>query len=90
MIIAELSAKLGESITFPRGDQLESDETKEFLKTTAARAGVECTPPLTSARLIDAMVGEFIESKCVSSRAYFDSLAHSSRSTRASLSAILA
>jgi lysyl-tRNA synthetase class 2 len=62
---------LGESIKFPPGDQLESDETKEFLKTTAARAGVECPPPLTSARLIDAMVGEFIESKCVSSRVHF-------------------
>lgn len=64
---AELSKKLGETIKFPPGDQLESDEAKEFMKTTAARAGVVCTPPLTSARLIDAMVGEFIESKCVSS-----------------------
>jgi lysyl-tRNA synthetase class 2 len=70
--IAELSKKLGEDVKFPPGDQLESDETKEFLKATAARAGVECAPPLTSARLIDAMVGEFIESKCVSNKALVD------------------
>jgi len=67
-MLAELSKKLGEKVKFPAGDQLDTDKAKEFLKTIATRAGVECTPPLTSARLIDALVGEFIESKCVSEK----------------------
>lgn len=29
------------------------------------KMNLECTPPLTNARMIDKLVGEFIEEKCV-------------------------
>ena len=50
---------------FPPGDQLHTQETNEFLKRICKRSGVECPPPLTNARMIDKLVGEFIEEKCV-------------------------
>lgn len=50
---------------FPPADQLHTDETGEFLKGVLKKTGVECSPPLTNARMIDALVGEFLESKCV-------------------------
>lgn len=50
---------------FPPGDQLHTQETNEFLKRMLKKTGLECTPPLTNARMIDKMVGEFIEEKCI-------------------------
>lgn len=50
---------------FPPGDQLHTQETNEFLKRILKKCNVECTPPLTNARMIDKLVGEFIEEKCV-------------------------
>lgn len=51
---------------FPPADQLHTEETGEFLKKVLAKTGVECNPPLTNARMIDALVGEYLESQCVS------------------------
>ncbi|KAK4549454.1 hypothetical protein LTR36_006451 [Oleoguttula mirabilis] len=51
--------------TFPPGDQLHTQETNDFLKRMLKKTGVECTPPLTNARMIDKLVGEFIEEKCI-------------------------
>ncbi|KAK3648338.1 lysyl-tRNA synthetase [Elasticomyces elasticus] len=50
---------------FPPGDQLHTQETNDFLKRMLKKTGLECTPPLTNTRMIDKMVGEFIEEKCV-------------------------
>ncbi|KAM3512545.1 hypothetical protein MY11210_003808 [Beauveria gryllotalpidicola] len=51
---------------FPTGDVLHTAETGEFLKKILAKTGVECNPPLTNARMLDALVGEFLESQCIS------------------------
>lgn len=50
---------------FPPSDQLHTEETNEFLKRMLKKTKVECSPPLTNARMIDKLVGEFIEEKCV-------------------------
>lgn len=50
---------------FPPGDQLHTQETNDFLRRVCKKMNVECTPPLTNARMIDKLVGEFIEDKCV-------------------------
>ncbi|KAB8346354.1 hypothetical protein FH972_023397 [Carpinus fangiana] len=50
---------------FPPSDELHTTETNEFLKKMCQKMNVECTPPLTNARMIDAMVGEFIENTCI-------------------------
>jgi lysyl-tRNA synthetase class 2 len=44
---------------------LSSAATTEFLKKVCKEKNVECTPPLTNARLLDKLVGEFIEPQCV-------------------------
>lgn len=51
---------------FPPADELHTDESVEFLKKVLAKTGVECSPPLTSARMIDALTGEYLESQCIS------------------------
>ena len=51
---------------FPPGDQLHTAETGEFLKKLLTKMKVECSPPLTNARMLDALVGEFLEEQCVS------------------------
>jgi len=60
-MIAGLEKQL--SVTFPT--DLESDEANEFLKQLCAKHEVECKPPQTTARLLDKLVGEFLESKCI-------------------------
>ncbi|PLB41243.1 lysine--tRNA ligase KRS1 [Aspergillus candidus] len=62
-MIPALEEATGEK--FPPGDQLHTAETGEFLKKILAKTGVECSPPLTNARMLDKMVGEFIEETCV-------------------------
>ena len=44
---------------------MHTDEFNEFLKRMLKKTGVECTPPLTNARMLDCLVGEFIEEKCI-------------------------
>lgn len=51
---------------FPPGDQLHTAETNEFLQKVLKKMNVECTPPLTNSRMIDCLVGEFLESQCIS------------------------
>lgn len=52
-------------IKFPPGDQLHTDETNKFFIELLKKMNVECTPPLTNARMLDKLVGEFIEEKCI-------------------------
>jgi lysyl-tRNA synthetase class 2 len=62
-MIPALEEATGEK--FPAGDQLHTAETGEFLKKILKKTGVECSPPLTNARMLDKLVGEFIEETCV-------------------------
>nr|A0A120HYZ1.1 RecName: Full=Lysine--tRNA ligase cla4; AltName: Full=Cladosporin biosynthesis cluster protein 4; AltName: Full=Lysyl-tRNA synthetase; Short=LysRS [Cladosporium cladosporioides]AMB51801.1 putative lysyl-tRNA synthetase [Cladosporium cladosporioides] len=50
---------------FPPGDQLHTPEAGTFLKEMLKKMKVECTPPLTNARMLDKLVGEFVEDKCI-------------------------
>ncbi|KAI9926845.1 hypothetical protein ASPWEDRAFT_72889 [Aspergillus wentii DTO 134E9] len=62
-MIPALEEATGEK--FPSGDQLHTAEAGEFLKGILKKTGVECSPPLTNARMLDKLVGEFIEETCV-------------------------
>ena len=62
-MIPALEEACGEK--FPPGDQLHTDETNAFLKRILAKMKVDCAPPQTNARMIDKLVGEFIEEKCI-------------------------
>lgn len=62
-MMPELEKATGEK--FPPGDQLHTQETNDFLRRICKKMNVECTPPLTNARMIDKLVGEFIEEQCV-------------------------
>ncbi|KAI9805951.1 MAG: Protein kinase [Sarcosagium campestre] len=62
-MIPALEAATGEK--FPPGDELHTDETNAFLKQVLKKTGVECSPPQTNARMLDKLVGEFIEEKCI-------------------------
>ncbi|CCU75844.1 lysyl-tRNA synthetase [Blumeria hordei DH14] len=62
-MIPALEEATGEK--FPPGDQLHTAETNEFLKQILLKTKVECSPPLTNARMLDKLVGEFIEEKCI-------------------------
>ncbi|EDK44758.1 lysyl-tRNA synthetase [Lodderomyces elongisporus] len=45
-------------VKFPPGDQLHTEETAEFLKKVLKDNNLECSPPLTNARMLDKLVGE--------------------------------
>ncbi|ETN39384.1 lysine-tRNA ligase [Cyphellophora europaea CBS 101466] len=62
-MIPELEKATGEK--FPPGDQLHTDETNQFLKKVLKKHDIVCPPPETNARMIDKLVGEFIEEKCI-------------------------
>lgn len=50
-------------VTFPK--ELESEETRLMLEKICAEKNVICPPPRTTARLLDKLVGEFLEPKCL-------------------------
>jgi lysyl-tRNA synthetase class 2 len=60
-LIEGLEEKL--KVKFPA--DLDSEETKQFLIKLAKEHKVECPPPLTTSRLIDKLVGDFLEPLCV-------------------------
>ncbi|VDD92537.1 unnamed protein product, partial [Enterobius vermicularis] len=53
-------------IEFPPPDQLDTPEVNAFFDKLAVEKEVECPPPRTTARLLDKLVGEFLESTFVS------------------------
>ncbi|KAI9158113.1 lysyl-tRNA synthetase [Paramyrothecium foliicola] len=63
-MIPTLEEILGEK--FPPAETLHTAETGEFLKRMLQKTGVECNPPLTNARMLDALVGEYLEEQCSS------------------------
>ncbi|ODH29215.1 lysine-tRNA ligase, partial [Paracoccidioides brasiliensis] len=62
-MIPALEEATGEK--FPPGDQLHTPETNEFLKKLLMKVNVQCSPPETNARMLDKLVGEFIEETCI-------------------------
>ena len=61
-MLETLEEKLGEKLP----TDLESDEANAALRALCAKHKVECRPPQTTARLLDKLVGEFIEPTCIS------------------------
>ncbi|XP_065827167.1 lysine--tRNA ligase-like isoform X2 [Oscarella lobularis] len=62
-MIDELERKL--SVKFPPPGELDSKESAKFLDDLCVKHNVECSPPRTAARLLDKLVGEYIEEFCV-------------------------
>lgn len=62
-MIPSLEEIVGEK--FPPADQLHTDESGDFFKKVLKKTGVECGSPLTNARMLDALVGEYLEEQCV-------------------------
>jgi lysyl-tRNA synthetase class 2 len=60
-MLATLEQKVGE--TLPK--DLTTPEANEFFRLLAKKHKVECSPPHTTARLIDKLVGHFIEVDCL-------------------------
>jgi len=50
-------------VTLPK--DLDSEEARVFLADLCKKHNVECPPPQTTARLLDKLVGDYIETQCV-------------------------
>ena len=62
-MIKTLEEKL--NVKFPPGDQLHSDETNQFFRDLLKTHKLDCAPPLTNARMLDKLVGEYLEDTCI-------------------------
>jgi lysyl-tRNA synthetase class 2 len=60
-IIPELEKRMG--VTFP--PEFESDTANKWLQDAVAKFKVECNPPLTTPRLLDALIAHYLEPECV-------------------------
>ncbi|CAG8610960.1 4965_t:CDS:2 [Paraglomus brasilianum] len=63
-MIEELEKKLG--VQFPPAKELHTEETNKFLNEVCVKHNVDCPAPRTNARLIDKLVGDFIEVNYIS------------------------
>ncbi|XP_015787819.1 lysine--tRNA ligase [Tetranychus urticae] len=61
-MLPDLEKCLG--VKFPAYDTLDSDEANKFFSDQCLKHEVDCAPPRTTARLIDKLVGHFIEVQC--------------------------
>lgn len=52
-------------VKFPKASELNTPETRNFLDQLCVKHEVECPAPRTTARLLDKLVGDFIEEKCI-------------------------
>ncbi|WWC71919.1 lysine-tRNA ligase [Kwoniella pini CBS 10737] len=62
-MIGELESQL--NVTFPPGDTLHDENANKFLRELCQKHNVDCSEPKTNARLLDKLVGEFIENQCI-------------------------
>ncbi|KAI5807370.1 lysyl-tRNA synthetase [Peziza echinospora] len=62
-MIPELEKATGKK--FPPGEELHTKETQDFLKEILREHKIECSAPQTNARMLDKLVGEFIEETCI-------------------------
>jgi lysyl-tRNA synthetase class 2 len=53
------------NVKLPRGADLDTPETNKILSDLCTKHNVECGAPRTNARLLDKLVGEFIEVQCI-------------------------
>ncbi|KAI8052130.1 hypothetical protein BDF22DRAFT_729025 [Syncephalis plumigaleata] len=63
-MIEELENKL--NVKFPSPETFATEEGRQFLSDLCEKHNVDCTAPRTSARLLDKLVGDFIEVQCIS------------------------
>lgn len=63
-MIPELEKAL--KVTFPPPDEFGKPEFTKFLDELCAKNNVDCSPPRTTARLLDKLVGDYIEVNCIS------------------------
>lgn len=59
-MIAELKKNVGELPPLE-----DTEETRKFLDELCVKHGVDCTPPRTVSRMLDKLVGHFVEPMCV-------------------------
>lgn len=52
-------------VKFPAAESFNTAETNKFLSDLCIKHEVECPPPRTTARLLDKLVGEFLEENCI-------------------------
>lgn len=52
-------------VKFPAAESFNTAETNKFLSDLCVKHEVECPPPRTTARLLDKLVGEFLEENCI-------------------------
>ena len=50
----------------PSGKDLATEETRQFFDDLCKKLNIECSNPRSTSRLIDKLVGEYIESQCIS------------------------
>lgn len=53
-------------VEMPPNKDLHLESSREFFDKLCKEKGVECSNPRSTARLIDKLVGEFLESQCIS------------------------
>eukprot|EP00127_Corallochytrium_limacisporum_P005994 Clim_evm71s215 gene=Clim_evmTU71s215 len=53
-------------VKFPDSSKFETDEMRQFLDDLCVKQNIDCGAPRTTARLLDKLVGEYIEVECVS------------------------
>jgi lysyl-tRNA synthetase class 2 len=63
-MIKTLEEKLG--VKFPANETLHTAKANKFLIDLCQKHGVDCSEPRTNTRLLDKLVGEFIEPLCIS------------------------
>ncbi|TFK18292.1 lysine-tRNA ligase [Coprinopsis marcescibilis] len=63
-MIETLEEKL--NVKFPPGEELHTDQTNKWLRALCVKHNVDCSEPRTNARLLDKLVGEYIEPLCQS------------------------
>jgi len=59
----DLEKALGEKLPSP--DSLHTDQAREALDKICTSRNIECAPPRTAARLLDKLVGDFLEETCI-------------------------
>uniref|UniRef100_A0A8D0PUE5 Lysine--tRNA ligase n=1 Tax=Sus scrofa TaxID=9823 RepID=A0A8D0PUE5_PIG len=62
-MVEELEKALG--MKLPDTNLFETEETRKILDDICVAKAVECPPPRTTARLLDKLVGEFLEVTCI-------------------------
>jgi lysyl-tRNA synthetase class 2 len=64
--IIEMIPELEKELNVKLPENLESEETRKMLDDLCVKHNVECAKPRSITRLLDKLVGEFIEPKCIS------------------------